>query len=519
MTSTPVASPITTAPTVLDALRSPKLLTREVLAGIVTALALIPEAISFSVVAGVDPAVGLFSSFVIAVVIAFVGGRTAMVSAAAGSVALVIAPMIRDHGIEYLVPTIVLGGVFQLVLGFLGVARLMRFIPRSVNVAFVNALAILIFTAQLPNLFGRDVPVVVWPLTALGIAIIVFFPFLTKAVPAPLIAVVVVTGITLVAAIDVPTVGDEGALPDSLPGFNGITVPIDLDTLRIIAPYAFGMAIVGLIETLLTAQLVDALTDTGSSKWRESWGQGIANVVSAFFGGTGGCAMIGQTVINVKTAGARTRISTFVAGVAVLVLTVSLHGVVAEIPMAALTAVMIMVCVATFDWHSIRPNTLRRMPLGETAIMVITVVVVVFTDNLATGVLIGVVLAALVFARRVSHVVTVDRTAHQDPATANAGGTSPGAVVRYRVRGALFFASSNDLVTRFSYAEDRALGTPSAPVRVEIDMSEAHIWDASTVAALDAVELRYRQHDVSVEVSNLNTGSVRLHSRLSGHLG
>ncbi|MFZ7086988.1 SulP family inorganic anion transporter [Curtobacterium sp. RRHDQ10] len=509
--SVPVATPA--IPTVLGALRSPKLLTREVLAGIVTALALIPEAISFSVVAGVDPAVGLFSSFVVAVVIAFVGGRPAMVSAAAGSVALVIAPMVRDHGIDYLVPTIVLGGVFQLVLGFLGVSRLMRFIPRSVNVAFVNALAILIFTAQLPNLFGHDVPAIVWPLTALGIAIIVFFPFLTTAVPAPLIAVVVVTAITLVAGIDVPTVGDEGSLPDSLPGFNPVAVPIDLDTLRIIAPYAFGMAIVGLIETLLTAQLVDAITDTGSSKWRESWGQGIANVVSAFFGGTGGCAMIGQTVINVKTAGARTRISTFAAGVSVLVLTVSLHGIVAQIPMAALTAVMVMVCVATFDWHSIQPNTLRRMPLGETAIMVITVVVVVFTDNLATGVLIGVVLAALVFARRVSHVVAVDRTV-------SAGtGDAAGPVVRYRVRGALFFASSNDLVTRFSYPEDRALGTPGAPARVEIDMTEAHVWDASTVAALDAVEQRYRQHDTRVEVLNLNTGSVRLHRRLSGHLG
>jgi SulP family sulfate permease len=494
-----IAAARPTAPRVLDALRSPKLLTREVLAGIVTALALIPEAISFSVVAGVDPAIGLFSSFVVAVVIAFVGGRPAMISAAAGSVALVIAPMVRDHGIAYLVPTIVLGGVFQLVLGFLGVARLMRFIPRSVNVAFVNALAILIFTAQLPNLLGHGVPFVVWPLTALGVAIIVFFPFLTRAVPAPLIAVIVVTGITVLAAIDVPTVGDEGALPTALPALNPITVPVDLATLRIIAPYAFGMAIVGLIETLLTAQLVDALTDTGSSKWRESCGQGIANIASAFLGGTGGCAMIGQTVINVKTAGARTRISTFVAGVSVLVLTVTLHTVVARIPMAALTAVMIMVCVATFDWHSIRPRTLRRMPLGETAVMVITVVVVVFTDNLATGVLVGVVVAALVFARRVSHVVAVDRSASADGR------------VRYRIRGALFFASSNDLVDRFSYAED--------PADVTIDLSEAHIWDASTVAALDAVEQRYAQHGITVRVENMNTGSLRLHSRLSGELG
>jgi SulP family sulfate permease len=494
---------ITTAasvtPSVLSALRSPRLLTREVLAGVVTALALIPEAISFSVVAGVDPAVGLFSSVVIAVVISVIGGRPAMISAAAGSVALVIAPLVRDHGVAYLVPTIVLGGVFQLVLGFLGVARLMRFIPRSVNVAFVNALAILIFTAQLPNLFGDDVPLVVWPLTALGVALIIGVPFLTKAVPAPLIAVVVVTAITMVFGVAVPTVGDEGALPTALPGFNGITVPFTLDTLQLIAPAAFGVAIVGLIETLLTAQLVDAVTETRSSAWRESWGQGVANIASAFFGGTGGCAMIGQTVINVKTAGARTRVSTFTAGAAVLVLTIVLHDLVAQIPMAVLTAVMLMVCVATFDWHSVRPRTLRRMPLGETAVMVITVLVVVMTDNLATGVLVGVVVAALVFARRVAHVVEVVREPVDDR------------TVRYRVRGALFFASSNDLVTRFSYGED--------PEVVLIDMSEAHVFDASTVAALDGIEQRFAKHGSRVEVLNLDTGSIALHGKLSGHLG
>ncbi|MBM7802231.1 SulP family sulfate permease [Curtobacterium luteum] len=488
-----------TPPSVLAALRSPRMLTREVLAGVVTALALIPEAISFSVVAGVDPAVGLFSSVVIAVVIAIVGGRPAMVSAAAGSVALVIAPLVRDHGIAYLVPAVLLGGVVQIVLGLLGVARLMRFIPRSVNVAFVNALAILIFTAQLPNLFGHDVPFVVWPLTALGIAVIVGFPFITRAVPAPLVAVVVITAITILFGVTVPTVGDEGALPTALPGFNGVTVPVTFETLRIIAPYAFGMAIVGLIETLLTAQLVDALTETGSSKWRGSWGQGVANIASAFFGGTGGCAMIGQTVINVKTAGARTRISTFVAGASVLVLTIVLHDLVAQIPMAALTAVMVMVCVATFDWHSVRPATLRRMPLGETAVMVLTVVVVVATDNLATGVLVGVVAAALVFARRAAHVVSVVR----EPVDER--------TVRYRVRGALFFASSNDLVTRFSYAED--------PEHVVVDLSDAQVFDASTVAALDGVEQRYAQHGSTVRVENLDTGSVAIHGRLTGHLG
>ncbi len=320
------------APSVLTALRSPRTLTREVLAGIVTALALIPEAISFSVVAGVDPAVGLFSSVIIAIVISIVGGRPAMVSAAAGSVALVIAPLVREHGIEYLVPAIVLGGVFQLVLGFLGVARLMRFIPRSVNVAFVNALAILIFTAQLPNLLGDDVPFVVWPLTALGIAIIVGFPFLTKAVPAPLIAVVVDhrhhDGLQRRRAHG----RRRGRTADRTAGVQRHRDAVLFETLQIIAPYAFGVAIVGLIETLLTAQLVDSITETGSSKWRESWGQGVANIASAFFGGTGGCAMIGQTVINVKTAGARTRISTFVAGASVLVLTIVLHDLVAADP-------------------------------------------------------------------------------------------------------------------------------------------------------------------------------------------
>ena len=280
---------------------------------------------------------------------------------------------------------------------------------------------------------------------------------------------------------------------------HSVNTPFTLETLQIIAPYAFGAAIVGLIETLLTAQLVDAITETRSSGWRESWGQGIANIASAFFGGTGGCAMIGQTVINVKTAGARTRISTFVAGVSVLVLTIVLHDLVAEIPMAALTAVMIMVCVATFDWHSIRPNTLRRMPVGETVVMVLTVVVVVATDNLATGVLVGVVAAALVFARRAAHVVTVDRELVDEH------------TVRYRVRGALFFASSNDLVTRFSYAQD--------PEHVIVDLSGAHVFDASTVAALDGVEQRYAQHGSTVRVENLNTGSVAIHGRLSGHLG
>ncbi|MGA5842916.1 SulP family inorganic anion transporter [Streptomyces pseudogriseolus] len=478
-------------------LSDPKVLRTEVLGGLVVALALIPEAISFSVIAGVDPAVGLFASFTMAVTIAVVGGRPAMISAATGAVALVIAPLNREHGFGHLVAAVILAGVFQIVLGALGVAKLMRFVPRSVMVGFVNSLAVLIFMAQVPEM--TDVPWPVYPLIAAGLAMMVFFPRLTTVVPAPLVSIVILTVITVAAGIAVPTVGDKGGLPSSLPVPGLPDVPFTVDTLTTVAPYAFAMALVGLMESLMTAKLVDDITDTRSSKTRESVGQGVANIVTGFFGGMGGCAMIGQTMINVRVSGARTRLSTFLAGAFLMVLCVVFGPVVSDIPMAALVAVMVMVSVATFDWHSIAPRTLRRMPLGETVVMLVTVVCVVATHNLAIGVVVGSVAAMVVFARRVARLAEV--TAVTDP---------DGGTVVYRVTGELFFASSNELVGRFAYATD--------PDRVVIDLSAAHIWDASSVAALDAVETKYAQRGKTVEIVGLNEPSARIHKTLSGEL-
>ncbi|MEU7320745.1 SulP family inorganic anion transporter [Streptomyces griseoviridis] len=477
-----------------DWLRDPAVWRTEVLAGLVVALALIPEAISFSVIAGVDPAIGLFASFTMAVTIAIVGGRRAMISAATGAVALVIAPVNREHGFGYLVATVILAGVLQIVLGALGVARLMRFVPRAVMVGFVNSLAILIFMAQLPEL--THVPWPVYPLLAAGLALMVFLPRLTSVVPAPLVSIVVLTVVTLAAGIAVPTVGDKGDLPSALPTPGLPDVPFTLDTLTTIAPYALAMALVGLMESLMTAQLVDDLTDTRSSKTRESVGQGVANIVTGFFGGMGGCAMIGQTMINVKVSGARTRLSTFLAGAFLMVLCVVFGPVVSDIPMAALVAVMVMVSFATFDWHSIAPRTLRRLPAGEIAVMAVTVVCVVATHNLAVGVVVGSLTAMAVFARRVATVARVTSVVDPD------GGT-----VVYRVVGELFFASANDLAARFDYAGD--------PDRVVVDLSAAHVWDASSVAALDAVGERYARRGKSVEITGLNEASARLHERLS----
>ncbi|MFJ2157294.1 SulP family inorganic anion transporter [Streptomyces sp. NPDC087856] len=476
---------------------SPKVLRTEVLAGLVVALALIPEAISFSIIAGVDPAIGLFASFTMAVTIAFVGGRPAMISAATGAVALVIGPLNREHGFGYLVAAVILAGGFQIVLGALGVAKLMRFVPRSVMVGFVNSLAILIFMAQVPEM--HDVPWAVYPLLAAGLALMVFFPKVTKAVPAPLVSIVVLTAITLAAGIAVPTVGDKGDLPSSLPVPGLPDVPFTMETLKIVAPYAFAMALVGLMESLMTAKLVDDITDTHSNKTRESVGQGIANIVTGFFGGMGGCAMIGQTMINVRVSGARTRLSTFLAGAFLMVLCVVFGPVVSDIPMAALVAVMVMVCFATFDWHSIAPKTLKRMPAGEITVMVITVVCVVATSNLAIGVVVGSITAMVIFAKRVAHLADV--TSVTDP---------DGTQVVYSVTGELFFAASNDLVGRFNYATD--------PDRVVIDLSAAHIWDASSVAALDAIETKYAQRGKTVEIISLNEPSARLHKTLSGEL-
>ncbi|MHA3948231.1 SulP family inorganic anion transporter [Cellulomonas bogoriensis] len=480
----------------MAALRSPKRLRTEVLAGLVVALALIPEAIAFSIIAGVDPRLGLFASFTMAVSIAFLGGRPAMISAATGAIALVVAPVAREHGVDHLIATVILAGVFQLVLGALGMARLMRFIPRSVMVGFVNALAILIFMAQLPHLV--DVPPMVYVLLAAGLLIMVLLPRLTKVVPAPLVAIVILTTITITMAMTVPTVGDEGELPRSLPSLLIPDVPFTLETLRIIAPFALAMALVGLLESLLTAKLVDDVTDTHSNKTRENLGQGAANIITGFFGGMGGCAMIGQTMINVKVSGARTRISTFLAGVFLLALVVGAGDLVARIPMAALVAVMIMVAVGTFDWHSLR--TLRRMPRAETTVMLTTVAVTVWTHNLAYGVGAGVIVAMVAFARRVAHLTEVRRIDEVDDD-----------VRVYAVTGELFFASSNDLVYQFDYAGD--------PPNVVIDLSGAHIWDASTVATLDAITTRYAAKGKTVTILNLDDDSARRHELLAGQLG
>ena len=484
-------------------LRSSRRLKTEALAGLVVALALIPEAIAFSVIAGVDPRIGLFASFTMAVTISFVGGRPAMISAATGAVALVIAPLMRSHGLDYLIAGVILAGVFQILLALLGVTKLMRFIPRSVMVGFVNALAILVFMAQLPELI--NVPWLVYPLVAVGLVIVVALPRLTTAVPSPLVAIVALTLFAVLAHIDVPAVRDKGQLPESLPSLFIPNVPLTLETFQILAPFALSMALVGLLESLMTAKLVDDITDTRSNKTRESWGQGVANIVTGFLGGMGGCAVIGQTMINVKGSGARSRVSTFLSGVFLLVLVVTLGGIVGLIPMAALVAVMIFVSAITFDWHSIAPKTLKRMPKSETAVMLITVGTVVATHNLAIGVGVGVLAAMAMFARRVAHFATVERTEIE---------LNGDTVATYTVDGELFFASSNDLYTQFEYARDAA---PTVD-RVIIDFHASHLWDASTIAVLDAVTEKYRRHGREVELIGLNSASSQMRERLAGRL-
>lgn len=476
---------------------SARVLRVELLAGIVVALALIPEAISFSIIAGVDPKIGLYASFTMAVTIAITGGRRAMISAATGSMALVVVSLVADHGVEYLLAATILAGAIQVILGLLGAAKLMRFVPRSVMTGFINALAILIFLAQIPHL--TDGGATVYALVAAGLVIIYALPRLTTAVPAPLVAIVVLTVVCVAAGITVPTVGDEGALPSALPVLGIPAVPFSLQTLLIIAPYSLTLAAVGLLESLMTAKLVDDITETPSDKDRESRGQGIANVVTGLFGGMAGCAMIGQTMINVRVSGARTRISTFCAGAFLLVLVVGLGSLVAVIPMAALVAVMILVAVSTFDWHSIAPATLRRMPPGETLVMAVTVAGTVATNNLAIGVGAGVLTAMAVFARRVAHLVDVERVVDPDGETA-----------LYSISGEVFFASDQELIEAFHYAED--------PPKVIVDFSRAHLWDASAIAALDAIETHYRRHDVELEITGLNARSDALHQTLSGKM-
>ncbi|MFT8245289.1 SulP family inorganic anion transporter [Roseomonas sp. BN140053] len=466
---------------------------RDLLAGLVVALALIPEAIGFALISGVDPGVGLYASVAIAIAIALLGGRPGMISAATAAVAVVVTPLVREHGVQYLFAATVLMGLIQAAAGLARVDLLMQFVSRSVITGFVNALAILIFLAQLPQLTG-----VTWhtyAMVAAGLAIIYLFPRVTKAVPSPLVAILVLAAVGIGFGLPVRTVGDMGSLPTGLPGFALPEVPLTFETLRIILPYSLTMAAVGLLESLLTAQIVDDMTDTDSDKRRECLGQGGANIVSALVGGMGGCAMIGQSVINV-TSGGRTRLSTFAAGVILLVLLAALGPWVGQIPMPALVAVMVMVSIGTFSWTSI-PN-LRRHPPTSSVVMLVTVAVVVATRDLAQGVLAGVLLSGIFFAAKVQRMFAVRRVLSAD------GGTAT-----YHVSGEIFFAS----VQRFT----RALRVEGEAPAVVIDVSAAHFWDISGVGALDKVVAQLRRDGRAVEVVGYNAASAALVDRFALH--
>ena len=466
---------------------------RDILAGVVVALALIPEAIGFSIIAGVDPRVGLYASVAIAIVIAFTGGRTGMISAATAAVAVLVGPLVRDHGVNYLFAATILMGLIQIVAGLLRLDLLMQFVSRSVITGFVNALAILIFVAQLPQLTNMGWQT--YAMVAAGLAIIYIFPRLTKAVPSPLVAILILSAISITMGLPVNTVGDMGQLPDGLPNFAFPAVPLNWDTLRIILPYSVTMAAVGLLESLLTAQIVDDMTDTDSDKRRECAGQGSANIVAALFGGMGGCAMIGQSVINV-TSGGRGRLSTFVAGAFLLLLLTVLGPWVGRVPMPALVAVMIMVSIGTFSWNSI-PN-LRRHPASSSVVMLTTVVVVVATRDLSLGVLAGVLLSGIFFAAKVQRMFAVDRILSAD-----------GGMATYHVTGQIFFAS----VDRFT----RAFQDETGVGYILIDVSGAHFWDISGVGALDKIVARLRREGRCVEVIGYNRASADLVDRFALH--
>jgi len=465
----------------------------EILSGLLVALALIPEAIGFSIVAGVDPKVGLYASFSIACVTAIVGGRPAMISAATASTAVLMTTLVRDHGLQYLFAATVLMGMIQILAGVLRLGLLMKFVSRSVMTGFVNALAILIFLAQLPQL--THVGWQTYAMVAAGLAIIYLFPLLTKVVPSALVSIIVLTGFTIFSGLELRTVGDMGELPSSLPFFAIPQVPFTLETLRIILPYSLTMAAVGLLESLLTATIVDDMTDTGSNKNRECAGQGIANFVTGFLGAMGGCAMIGQSVINV-TAGARTRLSTFLAGLFLLFLIVVLGDWVKQIPMAALVAVMIMVSISTFNWSSI--VSLRSHPLSSNVVMLATVIVVVATGDLSMGVLTGVVLSGVFFAAKVARLFGTATERSED-----------GNELTYIVTGQVFFASANSLVDSFDYQD--------VPKKVVIDVSGAHFWDITAIGALDDVVVKLRRHGAQVEILGLNEASATMVERFGTH--
>ena len=468
----------------------------DTLSGIVVALALIPEAIAFSIIAGVDPKVGLYASFCIAVVIAFTGGRPGMISAATGAMALLMVTLVREHGLEYLLAATLLTGVLQIIAGYLKLAELMRFVSRSVVTGFVNALAILIFMAQLPEL--TNVTWHVYAMTLAGLGIIYLFPYLPaigKSVPSPLVCIVVLTGVYMVSGMDIRTVGDMGELPDTLPMFLWPSVPLNLETLMIIFPYAIMLAVVGLLESMMTATIVDDLTDTPSDKNRECKGQGIANIGSGLLGGMAGCAMIGQSVINIKSGG-RTRLSTLIAGVVLLLMVVFLADWVSQIPMAALVAVMIMVSIGTFSWESIRD--LKKHPMSTNIVMLATVAVTVGTHNLAIGVFVGVLLAAMFFANKVGNIMYIGSKE-----------VEPGKEREYQVVGQVFFASSERFIAAFDFKESID--------KVTINLSRAHFWDITAVQALDRVVIKFRREGTEVELVGLSEASATVVDRYAVH--
>lgn len=473
-------------------LRNPR---GDLLSGLVVALALIPEAIAFSIIAGVDPKVGLYASFSIAVITAITGGRPAMISAATAATAVLMVTLVKEHGLQYLLAATVLAGLLQIGAGVLRLGYVMRFVSKSVMTGFVNALAILIFMAQLPELDPRTVPPLTYAMVAAGLAIIYLFPRITRAVPSPLVTIIVLTVLTALMGWDVRTVGDMGELPDTLPVFLIPEIPLNFETLQIIFPYSLAVAVVGLLESLMTQQLVDELTDTPSSRNQECIGQGLANTATGFIGGMAGCAMIGQSMINVKSGG-RGRLSTFVAGVFLLILVVALGDIVSIIPMPALVAIMIMVSIGTFSWSSIR--NLRDHPRSSSVVMLATVVFVIWTHNLAIGVLVGVLLSGIFFAWKIAQIFRVSAQISAD-----------GRHRTYVIEGQLFFASVEDFMAAFDFRE--------APERVTIDVSRAHIWDISSVAALDMAVLKFRRDGAEVDVVGLNKASETIVDRLAIH--
>ena len=469
---------------------------KDLLAGLVVALALIPEAIAFSIIAGVDPKVGLYASFSMAVVIAIVGGRPAMISAATGAMALLMIDLVKDHGLDYLFAATLLTGVLQILAGFMKLGSLMRFVSRSVVTGFVNALAILIFMAQLPELTG--VTWHVYAMTLGGLGIIYLFPLVPvvgKILPSPLICIVGMTILSLVMGLEIRTVGDMGELPDALPMFYLARVPWNLETFMIILPYSLGLSVVGLLESMMTATIVDDLTDTSSNKNRECKGQGLANLITGFFGGMAGCAMIGQSIINVKSGG-RGRLSTFSAGIFLILMVVYLGDWIGRIPMAALVAVMIMVSLGTFSWDSLR--NLKKYPVSSNIVMVATVSVVVATHNLAIGVFIGVLLAALFFAHKVGRYVHVKTLESSDKSE-----------VTYKVIGQVFFASADKVLAAFDFKEARE--------KVTIDLTDAHFWDITAVSTLDKAVVKFRREGCKVEVKGMNEASATIVDKLGVH--